>query len=90
MGSFIGDNIDDGVDRISVIITTISPNRNKQKKFKIDNQSSINSQKNFQLNELKESPSDIKNRKQNLDFIDPHQTANMVDDYSNKERKKGF
>ncbi len=64
VNSFINDIIGDGVDRMSEIITAMSTDQNKQKKFKIDNQLSRNSGNNFQ---------------QNLDFIkQQHQYTGFI------------
>jgi len=71
VNSYINDIIGDGVDRMLEIITAMSTDQNKQKKFKIDNQLSINSGNDVQQNEFK--------NKQNLDFIkQQHQYPGLI------------
>jgi len=71
VNSYINDIIGDGVDRMLEIITVMSTDQNKQKKFKIDNQLSINSGNDVQKNEFK--------TKQNLDFIkQQHQYPGLI------------
>jgi hypothetical protein len=81
VNSFINDIIGDGVDRILEIIITMSTYRNRTKEVKIDNPSSINSENDFQRNDLKSSPSDFEKRR-------PHQYPGLV--FENQSRPSIF
>lgn len=59
VNSFINDSINDGMGQISVIITTVSPRRYKQKEFRTDNQ-------NFRLNQSKKNSCDTEEKHQSI------------------------